>query len=76
MDAQTAQTTVDVRDVAVTESLDKEPGTLFSSSQPRYRERYVEWLLSLGIVAVLISAGVYFLAVSPYLIRIMVQFLT
>jgi hypothetical protein len=71
-----AQTTVDSRNVAATEWLDNEPETLLSSSQQHDRERYVEWLLGLGIVAVLISAGVYFLAVSPYLIRVIGQFLT
>lgn len=76
MDAQTAQTTVDSRNVATTEWLDNEPEMLLSSSQQHYRETYVEWLFGLGIIAVLMSAGIYFLAVSPYLIRVMAQFLT
>jgi hypothetical protein len=73
MDAQTAAHS---RNIVATEWTENEPEMLLSSSQQDYRETYVEWLFGLGIIAVLMSAGIYFLAVSPYLIRVMAQFLT
>lgn len=71
-----AQVRTGSSDVSASQWIANERPTFVSESQQPCRESCVEWLLGLGIIVLLVSAGIYFLALSPYVIRAVMRLMT